>query len=93
MTVGILTLDLLLSGCGDLKAKRQVLSGLKTRLRDNFNISISEVGHQDKWQRSLLAIACVGTDKKFINSLLDKLLDFISSHSQVTISDYKLEML
>lgn len=93
MIVGILTLDLLLNGCQSLKDKRQILNSLKKRLRDSFNVSVSELDHQDKWQRAMFGISCIGTDKQFINRMLDKAVDFVRSEPCVVVADYKLEML
>jgi uncharacterized protein YlxP (DUF503 family) len=93
MIIGILKLDLCISGCRNLKDKRQILSSLKNRLRDNFNVSVSEAGHQDKWQRAILGIACVGTDKQFVNSVLDKLLDVVESEPRISVADCQMEML
>ena len=40
-----------------LKHKRAVLSSLKERLHNRFNVSVAEVDHNDLWQRSTLALA------------------------------------
>jgi uncharacterized protein len=42
---------------GSLKAKRAELNRLKAALRDRCGASVAEVGHQDTWQRTTLAVA------------------------------------
>jgi uncharacterized protein YlxP (DUF503 family) len=42
-----------------LKAKRAELNSVKAHLRDRHRASVAEVGHQDSWQRSTLAVAMV----------------------------------
>jgi uncharacterized protein YlxP (DUF503 family) len=42
---------------GSLKAKRAELNRIKAALRDRCGASVAEVGHQDTWQRSTLAVA------------------------------------
>ena len=42
---------------GSLKAKRAELNSVKAHLRDRHGASVAEVGHQDTWQRSTLAVA------------------------------------
>ena len=42
---------------GSLKAKRAELNPVKALLRDRCGASVAEVGHQDRWQRSTLAVA------------------------------------
>ena len=46
-----------------LKGKRHVLKGLKERVRARFEVSVAEVGHQDLWQRAVLAAVTVSPDK------------------------------
>jgi uncharacterized protein YlxP (DUF503 family) len=42
---------------GSLKGKRAELNRVKALLRERLHVSVSEVGHQDTWQRSTLAVA------------------------------------
>ena len=45
---------------GSLKGKRAELNRVKALLRERLHTSCAEVGHQDSWQRSTLAIALAG---------------------------------
>ncbi len=42
---------------GSLKGKRAELNRVKAFLRERLHTSVAEVGHQDSWQRSTLAVA------------------------------------
>jgi uncharacterized protein YlxP (DUF503 family) len=42
---------------GSLKGKRAELNRVKALLRERLGASVAEVGHQDLWQRSTLAVA------------------------------------
>ena len=42
---------------GSLKGKRAELNRVKALLRERLRVSVSEVAHQDSWQRSTLAVA------------------------------------
>jgi uncharacterized protein YlxP (DUF503 family) len=77
MVVGVCHLDLLLPEGSSLKAKRSVIKSLIARVRAKFNCSISEVGAHELWQRARVGICLVGTDQPFINSSLDKVIDYI----------------
>jgi uncharacterized protein YlxP (DUF503 family) len=44
---------------GSLKGKRAELNRVKAFLRERLRASVAEVGHQDTWQRSTLAVAVV----------------------------------
>ena len=93
MIVGILQLELRISESQSLKEKRMVLKGLKDRLHERFNVSISEIGHQDAWQQSLIGIASIGTDKVYVNGLLSKVLDWVTAHRAVELVSSRMEML
>ncbi len=45
---------------GSLKGKRAELNRVKAHLRERCGASVAEVGHQDSWQRSTLAVALAG---------------------------------
>ena len=77
MVVGVCHLDLLLPEGSSLKEKRQVIKSVIARVRARFNCSIAEVGAHDLWQRACVGICLVGVDKPFINSSLDKVIDYI----------------
>ena len=62
MVVGLLTVELHVSGSRSLKDKRMVLRRVKDRLK-KFNVAVSEVEYQDLWQRAALAVVTVSADQ------------------------------
>jgi uncharacterized protein YlxP (DUF503 family) len=60
MVVGLLSIELHLSGSRSLKDKRMVLRGIKDRLR-KFNVAVAEVDHHDLWQRAGLGVVTIST--------------------------------
>ena len=62
-----------------LKDKRRVIRSLKDRLRANFNISVAETDHQDKWQRATLSIVSVSTDALYLEGLFESIARFIEN--------------
>ena len=68
-----------------------VLHSLKARLRNKFNIAISEVADGDKWQKSTLAVVGVEKDKRYIDREFSKIINFIENFHQVSIVDYEME--
>jgi len=92
MVVKLLTLDLHFPGCSSLKEKRFVLSSLKTRLRQRFNVSVSEVGFQDKWQRCRLAVAMVGSDRRTVDAACDNVLRFVENDHRIVVADSTQEI-
>ena len=58
---------------GSLKGKRAELNRVKALLRERLRTSVAEVGHQDSWQRSTLAVAIaarsVGLAEETVNTV------------------------
>lgn len=60
--VAVLRIELFFPDAGSLKAKRSELNAVKAGIGRRFGAAVSEVEHQDTWQRStLLAAICAGT--------------------------------
>ncbi len=91
MVLGLLQIVLRLPESQSLKEKRWVLKSLTARIKNRFNVSISEVDSQDKWQLSTVAVAHVGTAKPETNGLLDRILEFAEGEKQIEVIDSKLE--
>ncbi|OLD57720.1 MAG: hypothetical protein AUG12_04130 [Acidobacteria bacterium 13_1_20CM_2_57_8] len=72
VTIALLTLDIHLPHAQSLKDKRMVIRRLKDRLRSKFNVSVSEVDHQDLWQRSQMSVVTVGPDESFLQKVLQE---------------------
>jgi len=55
-----------------LKDKRMIVRSLKDRLRAKFNVSVSEVDHQELWQRAQVSVVIVGSDERFLQKVLEE---------------------
>jgi uncharacterized protein len=92
MFVGILQIDMFLPESDSLKAKRFVLSSIKDRIKNKFNVSIAEVENNDKWQRATLGVAMVANERNFIDQALNKVLNFIDDYDQVEVMEHRIEI-
>ena len=72
IVIALLTLDIHIPHAHSLKDKRMVVRRLKDRLRSKFNVSVSEVDHQDLWQRSQVSVVTVGPDETFLQKVLQE---------------------
>ena len=72
VVIALLTLDIHLPHAQSLKDKRMVIRRLKDRLRSKFNVAVSEVDHQDLWQRAQLSVVTVGPDEGFLQKVLQE---------------------
>ena len=91
MVIGLLEIDILIPEPRSLKQKRSILKSLKDRLRRTFNISVCEIGYQDVWTRSRLAVACVGTDGARVSSILSNVLNLIERERDIELLDTRME--
>jgi uncharacterized protein len=93
MHVGILQLELSIIDAMSLKDKRRVVKSLKDRIANGNNVSIAEVGALDEHRRTILGLAMVSNDKRYVEGALSKLVDFVRLTPQVSLIDYRIEML
>ena len=94
MSLGVCKVRLRLPENQSLKGKRQVLKSITTRVRNKYNVAIAEVDDQDLWQLATLGIACVSNNAQQVNSVLSKVVDFISqSKFEIEMLDYEIEIM
>jgi len=55
--IAVLVIDLHFPDAGSLKSKRKELSSIKAQLHGRLGAAVSEVEHQDLWQRARLTAA------------------------------------
>ncbi len=92
MIVGVLTLEIYLPESQSLKKKRFLIKGLKERIRNKFNVSFSEIGYMDKWQRSTLCAAIVSNEVRHADRVLAKVVDHLNGNNNIELLDYSIEM-
>jgi uncharacterized protein len=73
MVIGLLEVELHLPEAQSLKDKRQPLRSILARIRQNHNVSIAEVAHQNEWQRAGLAVVGVNTERVHMERTLDEI--------------------
>jgi uncharacterized protein YlxP (DUF503 family) len=93
VTIGVLQLELEVIDAMSLKDKRRVVKSIKDRIAHGHNVSIAEVGALDEHRRSILGIAMVSNDRRYVEGALSKLVDFVKMVPQVSIMDYQIELL
>ena len=77
--VALLTIHLHFPDAGSLKAKRKDLSSIKAQLQTRLGAAVSEVDHQDLWQRSTLAAAVVGGSQSAVSDHADRVARFLDA--------------
>jgi uncharacterized protein YlxP (DUF503 family) len=93
MVIGVLQLELGVGDAMSLKDKRRVILSLKDRLAHGHNVSVAEVGAQDEHRRAILGLVMAGSDSRYVEGALSKIVDFVRGVPQVDLLDYQIEML
>lgn len=93
MTVGTLEVHLFIRESRSLKGRRSVVKSLKDRIRSRYNVSVSEVGDLEAWQRAVLGVAVVTNERRFANEILSKVVGLIGSDVRVEIVDQRMQFL
>jgi uncharacterized protein YlxP (DUF503 family) len=92
MVVGLLTIEVHVPGSHSLKDKRMVVRRIKDRIK-KFNVAVSEVEHQDLWQRAGLAVVTVSTDQAHADRELAAVADEIERIEPGLITRTEIEFL
>jgi hypothetical protein len=76
-----------------LKEKRMILRRLKDRLSAKFNVSVAEVGYQDLWQRTVVAVALVSGELPHLQQAVERIRREIEEAAPVEPSHFAVEYL
>jgi uncharacterized protein YlxP (DUF503 family) len=94
MNTGLCKLKLHLPENQSLKEKRRVLKSITSRLRNQFNISIAEVGDYDLWQSTCIGISCVSNNNQHVDEVLNKIMNYIAqNYPELEIVDHDMEII
>jgi uncharacterized protein len=88
-----ITFYLHLPGCASLKEKRGRIKPLISRLRREFNLSVAEVGLNDKWSEALIGCAMIGNEAAFLQAALETVRKWVESNwTDGDVWDVKVEI-
>ncbi|MCF7855918.1 MAG: DUF503 domain-containing protein [Candidatus Pacebacteria bacterium] len=93
MIIGILTVDIEIPSAYSLKDKRRVLNRIRSRVRQKFNVAISEISQQNIWNYACLAAVTVSSHQQHANRVLSKVLELIELLPDCEVADVTMEFL
>ncbi len=85
--ISLLSIELRIPWAQSLKDKRSAVRGLKDRLRSRFNASVAEVACQDKWQRAVIAVCILDSDRRKLESDMARVRQLCEEARDVEIAD------
>ena len=93
VAIGLVRVVLHLPSSNSLKFKRQIVSGLLRRLRQELKVSAAEVGELDRWQVAEIAVATVSGDSRQADRILAAAVAFIESNADgAQVTDVSTEL-
>ncbi len=93
MFIGILVVTLQIPQPYSIKEKRKRMNSIKQRLQNKFNASVAETGLQNSKKQGELSFVTVGTSHEFVNSVLDKALNFIDRIAPGSVESHYMEII
>jgi len=69
------------------------LHSLKAKLRNSFNLAVTQIDDEDKWQKATLAIVGVEKDRRNMDSILSRTVSFIENTPSINLINYETEMI
>ena len=85
MHAAALRLELRIPGVRSLKAKRSVVRAVSSMLTGTYPVAVSEVGHQDQWQRATLGVALVAPQAGHLERLIHSVQRTMLDHADVEL--------
>lgn len=92
MVVGVCRLVVAMPGTRSLKEKRSRLRPLLAALRHEYKVSVAEVEQQDVPDKGVIAFAVVSTDRRLVNSLIDRIVNRVETLAQVRLQESSFEI-
>ena len=92
MLVGTLQIKCYAPYVHSLKEKRKILKSITSKLRNKFNVSVSEVGQQDTHQTIIIGVAVIVESTAQCDSILDHILDFIEDNCEAEVIEVTREI-
>lgn len=91
MRILIMRVTLRASWVHSLKEKRMVIKSIMQKLKNKFNISVSEVAEQDIHQILVIGIAAVCGSSAQISSIMENIISFIEENCDAKITNIENE--
>jgi uncharacterized protein YlxP (DUF503 family) len=92
MFVGVLRLTFHVPHARSLKDKRRVIRKFRDRVRSRFDVSIAEVGAQEKLQRAVFGVSVISSDAAVCDSVLAQVARVAETQEEAVLTDRATEL-
>lgn len=91
--ISLLIIELRIPWARSLKDKRSAVRGLKDRLRSRFSASVAELDSDDKWQRAVIAVCILDSDKRRVESEMGRVRQLCEEARDLQVVDMRQQWL
>ncbi|WP_106497585.1 DUF503 domain-containing protein [Lentibacillus sp. Marseille-P4043] len=81
--IGFVEVECMLYEGHSLKQKRSVIKRVMAKLRNDFNVAITELDFHDLWQRTKFGIVTISTSKTHADQIIQEVLRVIDTFSEL----------
>lgn len=81
--IGYVSSECLIYNAQSLKDKRAVLQRVTSRLKQRYNVSVSELGFQDLWQRTEIGIVTIASSRQAAERELNRAIELLDSFPEI----------
>lgn len=94
MPIAHISLHVSLPLCNSLKDKRNLIQPFFLRIRRKYNVSIAEMGLNEKWRLALISIVIVCNSFQHLQSESKAIINYIQDYSQqIEVINHKIEFI
>jgi uncharacterized protein len=83
--LGLLTVELHFDHSQSLKDRRSIMTSIKERVRQRFNVSVAEADFGEKWQRGGLIVSGAGANAARVEQSLRTVLSFLENDPRIVV--------
>ena len=76
-----------------LKEKRTIVKSIVEKTKNKFNVSIAEIDSQDLHGEIVLGFACVTTETRHAQSMLQRVINYIENNTEAVVTEVMTEIL
>jgi uncharacterized protein len=93
MIIGLVTARISIPDARSLKDKRSVLRSLKDRALNTMNVSVAEIGDQDRWKHAELAFVTVAATSQVVQQRISAIDTYLRGNPRYVLVDLHTELL
>lgn len=93
MIIGIMRVKLYAPWVHSLKEKRMIVKSIVAKVKNRFNVSITEIEEYDIHKTIVIGISLVSINKADCDKSLNKILDFMEVNTEAEIISSDIEII